>query len=115
MSKTQEQEPKRIPSAVKKPAGAKFQITVEDELPNGDVREYTCFLKAINRQTFGVAMAKAIPASGQPDYVGAGEIILFTAWLDGDEELKKDDSLLLSAAMQAYGLIEIKTSSLKKL
>lgn len=115
MSKETQDQPKRIPSAVKKPSGAKFQITVEDELPNGDVREYTCFLKPINRQTFGVAMAKAIPSSGMPDYVGAGEIILNTAWLDGDEELKKDDSLLLSAAMQAYGLIEIKTSSLKKL
>ena len=44
-----------------------------------------------------------------------GEIALKNCWLDGDEEILNDDSLFVSAAMQAGTLFEIEECRLEKL
>ncbi|MGV7234657.1 MAG: hypothetical protein ACQ9ET_00220 [Nitrosomonadaceae bacterium] len=79
------------------------------------VGEKSCRLSEINRGTLEVVLGLVMPSNGQPQYIKAGEIILNSCWVEGDEEIKTDESLLLSACMSAYQLVDIKESSLKKL
>ncbi len=43
------------------------------------------------------------------------EVLLENCWLDGDEEIKKDDSLFLGVSSHLAEIIEIKTAEIKKL
>lgn len=106
MSKKEQHEQTEIPTAPAIPAGAKYLIEVEDK---------KAYLKAINRATLEVVLGLIMPSNGDPQYIKAGEIILNTCWVGGDEEIRTDEEYLNAAAMQAYQLVEIKTASLKKL
>jgi len=43
------------------------------------------------------------------------EIMLNSCWIDGDEEIKTDDSLFLAASSKLAELIEVKEAELVKL
>lgn len=90
----------------KPPVGAKYLLQVEDK---------KCYLKEIDRATYEMALGFAVPSSGQPQYIRAGEIILMKCWVAGDEEIKTSWEYLKDAAMQAYSLIETKEATIKKL
>ncbi len=89
------------------PANAVYEITVDDK--------YKCYLKEIDRETYELVLGLIMPTNGQPKYVLAGEIILNRLWVGGDDIVKTQDDLLVSAAMAAYKLIDIKGSDLKKI
>ena len=88
------------------PKGAKFVLEIEGK---------TAYLKPISRATMEVAMGLIMPTHGNPKLITAGEVILNSCWISGDEEIRKDEDLLIEACLQAVALIERKESSLKKL
>lgn len=90
----------------------KFEISVEDD--NG--KEFKCQLTELNRQVLEIVIGLIMPTAGEkPQYLKAGELILNSCWCSGDEEIRKDEQLLISACMQAYKLFELKKTTLKKL
>lgn len=88
------------------PKNAKFVLEVEGK---------KAYLKAISRATLETAMGLIMPTHGNPRLITAGEIILNSCWISGDEDIKKDEELLVEACLQAVSLIERKEASLKKL
>ena len=67
------------------------------------------FLKKPSRPAISLSMARA-----QLDPLGANEIILNDAWIEGDNRIKNDDNILSTlASMQ--GLMSVKIGELKKL
>jgi hypothetical protein len=88
------------------PKGAKFEWDIEGKI---------CYLSSISRQVVETALGMIMPTSGAPRLITAGEIILNSCWLGGDEEIRKDDDLLIEACLQCVSLIERKSATLKKL
>lgn len=86
-------------------------ITVEK-----DGKKYTCKLKKeVSRDTLEDALGLIRPNAGNPLPLTAGRLILKECWIEGDEEIKTDDELLIPACLAAYNTIEEKEGSLKKL
>ena len=73
----------------------------------GDKKAY---LKKPNRKTLSYAAI-----AGQKDNMVFNEIILDKCWIGGDEEIKTDDGLFLSASAKLPELIQIKEAELVKL
>jgi hypothetical protein len=48
------------------------------------------------------------------DSIGAGQWILETCWIEGDEEIKTDMDLLIAASLQAVTLVNIYDGEIKK-
>ncbi len=86
---------------LKKKHGEIFLLKVEDK---------SCILKKPDRKTLSYATSVA-----SKDPMKFNEIMLNGCWLGGDEEIKTDDSLFLSAAAKIAELIEVKESELVKL
>ena len=74
------------------------------------VEDHICYLKKPSRKTLGYASM-----AGKNDPFMFNEVILKNCWLGGDEAIKTDDTLFLSACPQIAEMIEIKKSSLEKL
>lgn len=88
------------------PVGAKFELEIEGK---------KAYLKSISRPVMEQALGLIMPTSGAPRLITAGELILNSCWVGGDEDIKKDESLMIEACLKAVELIERKESSLKKL
>lgn len=93
------------------PKGAKFELTIEGL----EGQEFKAYLKPINRVIMETALGLIMPISGTPKLITAGELILNACWLEGDDEIKKDEDLFCEACLQAVSLIERKNATLKKL
>lgn len=74
-----------------------------------DGLEYNCILKEPDRNTMSVA-GKFVN-----DPVQFNEVIFSNCWVDGDEEIKKDDYLKLSAEAKASTLVKFAEATIKKL
>lgn len=86
-------------------------ITVETE-----GKTYTCTLKKdMSRDTLEDALGLIRPNAGNPMPLTAGRLILNDCWIEGDEEIKTNDELLICACLAAYGRIHEKEASIKKL
>lgn len=81
--------------------GEIFLLSIEDK---------KAYLKKPNRKTLSYAAM-----AGQKDNMAFNEIILKDCWLAGDEEIKTDDGLFLSASAKLPALIQIKEAELVKL
>lgn len=92
----------------KKPA---YELTIYGD----DDKNYTCKLSKPSMAVVEAAMAFVAPTKGDPQYFQAGKIIINSCWCSGDEEIKEDDQLFMSACMKAYELIELKDAELKKI
>lgn len=88
------------------PKGAKYVL---------EIGEFKCYLKGLNRAVLETALGLIMPVSGSPKLITAGEMILNSCWIDGDDEIKNDDELLVEACLQCVGLIERKSAIIKKL
>lgn len=75
-----------------------------------DVEGKTAYLRKPDRKTLSYATSVA-----SKDPMKFNEIMLNGCWLDGDEEIKTNDSLFLSAAAKIAELIEVKEAELVKL
>lgn len=83
---------------------AQYEITVKGK---------SCKLSEISRGTLEIALGMIMKPT--PEYIRAGEIIILNCWIEGDEEIKTNDKLLVPAAMKAYELIELEEAELKKI
>ena len=72
----------------------------------------SCLVRKPGRKDLSFAMAGS--SSGK-DVVRMQEILLENCWLEGDAEIKTDDSLFFAAAAKLTGLMETKEAELKKL
>lgn len=86
-----------------------YEITVGDK---------KCKLSAPNRHTMKIVLSKVLGSN--PEYIDAGQIVLNTCWIEGDPELKdtvsdQNASYNISACMQAWQIVELRQSDLKKL
>jgi hypothetical protein len=81
--------------------GDVFRITVDDK---------ACYLKKPGRKTLGYASL-----AGKENPLKFNEILLNDCWLEGDGEMKTDDTLFLSVSQKLAELIEIKSAELEKL
>lgn len=68
------------------------------------------YLKKPDRKTLSYATSIA---SNEP--LKFNELLLSNCWLGGDEEIKTDDTLFLSASAKLAEIIEIKNAELVKL
>lgn len=75
--------------------------------------EYVCYLKKPNRGMMEQALG-LMGKHGSPEMIRAGEVVLLGCWVDGDDIIKKDEDLLVSASLQAIGMVETLETSLKK-
>ena len=76
-----------------------FQITVEGK---------TCVLRTPNRQDLSYA-------SVVKDPIKMSETLLNRLWVDGDEEMKTDDSLFMAVVNKMDEVLKVKEAEVKKL
>ena len=74
------------------------------------VDDKVAYLRTPDRATLSYASTLATK-----DPMKFNEAILTNCWLGGDEEIKTDDSLFLSASSKLGELIQIKEATLEKL
>jgi hypothetical protein len=74
------------------------------------VDDKVAYLRTPDRATLSYASTLATK-----DPMKFNEAILTNCWLGGDEEIKTDDALFLSASSKLGELIQIKEASLEKL
>ncbi len=85
----------------KKKYGTIHKLSVDDKV---------AYLKTPDRKTLSYATSIATK-----DPLKFNEVLLNNCWLGGDEEIKTDDSLFLSASAKLADLIEVKEASLEKI
>lgn len=86
----------------KKEHGDIFQL----EIKSGQ----TAWLRKPSRKE--LSMARSI---GGQDEIAVGELIMDACWLGGDEEIKTNDDLFLSALPTLNKLVDIQEATLKKI
>ncbi|MDR0266388.1 MAG: hypothetical protein LBJ04_24460 [Sphingobacterium sp.] len=85
--------------------GGVFKIKVEDE--SGDK---VCYLKKPSRKVLGMATV-----AGKDNPIKFNETVIRECWLGGDEDIKTDDTLFLSASGKIPEIIETRQAELEKL
>lgn len=86
---------------LKQKHGEIFKITIDDK---------SCLLRRPNRKELGYASV-----AGKDNPLRFNESILNACWLAGDEEIRTNDTLFLSASAKMADIIEIKEAELEKL
>lgn len=81
--------------------GDVFQVSVEGRV---------AYLKKPTRKALGAAAVV-----GKADPMKYNEVLLNNCWIEGDEEIKRDDALFLGVSAQLAEIIEIKEAEIKKL
>jgi hypothetical protein len=81
--------------------GSVFCIKVEDR---------ACYLKKPSRRALGYASV-----AGKDNPMKFNEAILNDCWLDGDSDIKTDDTLFLSVSAKIAELIQVKEAELEEL
>lgn len=88
------------------------------EIPFTDAKGtkiYKCTISdKIQRETLETALGLIRANIGLPKPLTAGKEILLKNWVEGDEEIKEIDELLIAACTACYYLINLKGSRLKK-
>ncbi|MCD8030078.1 MAG: hypothetical protein LUF04_10385 [Bacteroides sp.] len=101
MAKKEDKTMEQKISEWKEKYGEVFQVEVDG---------HVAYLRKPTRKALGAAAVV-----GKSDPMKYNEILLTNCWLEGDEEIKTDDSLFLGVSAQLAELIEIKEATLKKL
>ena len=83
-----------------------FAIKVEDS----EGKLHVCYLRRPRRRDLSAATV-----AGQANPLKFNEVIMRQCWLGGDEEIRKDDALFLSASGKLPDLIEVAEAELEKL
>ena len=69
-----------------------------------------CYLHKPSRSVLSAAAS-----TSKGDNIRYNEFVLKNCWIDGDEEIRKDDGLFIGISQQLTELIGIKEGELKKL
>lgn len=88
------------------PKGAVYKLQVGD---------YSCYLKEISRPVMEIALGMIMPINGAPRLITAGEIILNSCWIEGDQEIRTVEKWLIEASLKCCEMIERQNSELAKL
>jgi len=99
MAKKEDKTMEQKISEWKEKYGEVFQVEVDG---------HVAYLRKPTRKALGAAAVV-----GKSDPMKYNEILLTNCWLEGDEEIKTDDSLFLGVSAQLAELIEIKEATLK--
>lgn len=97
-----------------------FKASLDPDAPKNSytivVGDKKAYLKHPDRGVYErvIPLMTPIPGMAPPDTLKAGNIILLSCWISGDEELKNDDDYNIPACMAACGLITLKEVSIKK-
>ncbi len=76
---------------------------------------FKCKVKEkINREILEECLSLIMPNVGNPSPLTAGKKLLLSNWIEGDEEIKTNDELLIPACLACYYLVNLKGSKLKK-
>ncbi len=76
-----------------------------------DGTTHVCYCKYPDRNIFALAMSKR----GKDQILEAGEAVLDNCFVGGDEQIKSNDSLRISAALQCYDLLDFLEASSEEL
>lgn len=88
---------------------------VKDDKGNYIPKTFKCKIREkVERETLEECLSLIMPTIGNPRPLTAGMAILLKNWESGDEEIKKDDELLIVACLACYYILKFKTSKLKK-
>lgn len=79
--------------------------------PKGDV---TLKLKEPDFDTYRMAIMAVQSESGKADQLAAGKIYLEICCTEGLEEVKKDNKAFISACLEAYNLLTLYETEVKK-
>lgn len=90
---------------------AKHELSVFDD----DGKEYKCQLSDVDRNTLEIVIGLIMPTTGSPKLITAGEMILNTCWVSGDDEIKNNEQLKIAACLSAIKIYEVKKTNLRKL
>lgn len=107
MTKPNSGAPKVAPQV---PKGTAYTLKIDRE----GQESLICYLKKPDRATMEVALGLTMSMTKAPEYIKAGEIIINSCWISGDEEIRTDEDNLIAAAMQAFTLVNMKSAELKK-
>jgi hypothetical protein len=111
---TEKKDPRTVELEAKKKAYLEAKKN-EPKTVEIEVEGFTCKLRKPDRGIYTRVIGLITPLAGKdPEIVRAGSLILESCWLSGDEELKTEDDLNISACLKAVELIEIKEANLKK-
>lgn len=97
----EELERQELVAGLKAKHGEVYEINVDG---------HTAYLKKPDRKTLSYASSV-----GAKDPIKFNEILLNGCWVAGDERIKTDDSLFLSASQVLGTLVEVKEATLVKL
>lgn len=73
-----------------------------------------CILRKPDAGTMRKVMSKMFTMSGESDFAGAGEAILESCWVGGDNIILENDDMRIAAAMQAFQLVQMMQGIIKK-
>lgn len=78
-------------------------------------KTFKCKIKPkVERETLEDCLGLIMPNVGNPKPLTAGKMILFENWVEGDNEIKTNDELLIAASLACYHILKLKGSKLKK-
>lgn len=104
-------EPLQVEELRKKHSLAEGEIThIVVHSANGDTAHHA-YLKTPDRNI----TARALTLFTQDKRLESGEVLLLNCWISGDESIKKNDKLLMSAAMKATASVDWLETELEKL
>lgn len=86
---------------LKEAHGQVYYLVVEDK---------ACLLKAPDRKTLSYASKSA-----EKDPMAFNDVLLKGCFIEGDTEVRDNDSYFLGASQQLAAIVEVKESSLEKL
>ncbi len=90
--------------------GDVFIVRIPVTASDPDSEKKVCYLKKPSRKALSYATATATK-----DPMKFNEILLNDCWIEGDEEIRTDDSYFLAVAPHLAGLISVKTAEVEKL
>lgn len=76
-------------------------------LTTGDKK---CIINKPNRQI----VEACLPLIADKKLITAGELIINSCWVSGDEEIKTNEDYLIPAAIEATDVLQFKNAELKK-
>ncbi|MCP3682137.1 MAG: hypothetical protein GY861_05540 [bacterium] len=77
-------------------------------------KEYSCNLREPGFEELSNALVNMSRQDGRVNRAAGGKFLLVTCWEDGDEIIKQNPKMLLSASLKAAELVDIYDSEIKK-
>jgi hypothetical protein len=78
-------------------------------------KDFKCKIgETVKRETLEECLGLIMPNMGNPKPLTAGRALLMENWIEGDEEIKTNDELLIIACLACFFILKHKQGSIKK-